>query len=299
MTNPRSSRALIVGVCAISLALGAGMLLEKSCQSQTSGAESTRPGCIEPAGGSAGASGADSGVSDAGVSDAGISEPGSSGMVPGSSEDASPGGGASGSPGSGVPGSSPPGAAGGTSSTATPPNPGGPDTSVSSDGDTVSYTPSGPPHEWTREEMLLARPMGMSGEEREFDSTHKAPETIRSWNLSEFNDYVKGPLGQQSMLGEGQRWISLSKMLRKQEAFARAYVAGKKYSAGPDPAADKDFLPDKSAFAADKAAQTFENLKSVRNEIAILCQSLDQLSKKAEKQGKLKVMEEAMSGLEY
>ena len=147
--------------------------------------------------------------------------------------------------------------------------------------------------------MLLARPMGMSGEEREFDSTHKAPETLRSWTLSEFNDYVKSPLGQQSMLGEGQRWISTSNMLRKQVAFATAYVTGKKYTESTAPAATENFLPDKSAFAPDKTAQTFEKLKVCRADIATLCQSLDQLSKKAEKQGKLKVMEEALSGLEY
>lgn len=297
MTKPKSPRALIVGISAISLSLVAGVILERSCQSQTgsdsTGAREQSTGSsIEPSGGSAGYAGADS------------FEPGEPGVVPGSSGDSSPGAGSSGSsgysgPSGSAPGSSPPSAAGGTSSS--PVTPAGPDTPVSSDDTTVSFTPTNPPHEWTREEMLLARPMGMSGEEREFDSTHKAPETIRTWTLTEFNDYVKGPLGQQSMLGEGQRWISLAKMLRKQEAFSRAFVAGKKYIESPTPAGsgDDSFLPDKSAFAPDKSAQTFENLKACRNEIAVLCRSMDELSRKAEKQGKLKVMEEAMSGLEY
>ncbi len=179
---------------------------------------------------------------------------------------------------------------------------------VSEDGLTVSHTVTGPQKEWTTEEMLLARPMGMSGEEREFDSSHRAPETIREWSLGQFQEYVKSPLGKQSMLGEGQRWIYLRRMLRGQVLNSKEFLAGKKLTVpkstrrvNPDgsESTDPEFLPDTSAFAAAKSSETFENLKACRQEIADLCKELDSLKTTARKRGKLETMENAISSMEW
>lgn len=144
--------------------------------------------------------------------------PGSEGGIMGE-----PGVSGDGSPGSsgmdGQPGSSAPGAAGDAGS--------GPDTPVSS-GDTVSVNATGDNHEWTQEEMLLARPMPMSKEERDFVFSHKAPETIRTWSAEDFDLYVNDPIGAQQIFSEGQRWIDLRKMLIVQVRAGKNLLYGNK-----------------------------------------------------------------------
>lgn len=262
---------------------------------------SDNPGGVTP-GGSAGASPPGTGAADY-PGQPGVSEPGYAGG-------GEPGYG--GAPGASAPGSKPnyPGQGDGREPGVSSGSSGGDvvvgKDVVSEDGLTVSHTVTGPQKEWTTEEMLLARPMGMSGEEREFDSSHRAPETIREWTLGQFQEYIKSPLGKQSMLGEGQRWISLRRMLKGQVLNSREFLAGKKLTVpkrrlNPNeaPVADPEFLKDTGAFAPEKSSETFESLKACRQEIADLCKELDGLKTTARKRGKLESMENAISSVEW
>lgn len=110
---------------------------------------------------------------------------------------------------------------------------------VSSDDDTsgvVSHTPTEPPHEFTREEMLLAQPMPMSGEERDFVFKHKSVQKLNEWTYKDYKDYVSSAIGRQTLFGEGQRWIDIHMMLRAQAQFAEDFVAGKVKAPQPLPA---------------------------------------------------------------
>lgn len=107
---------------------------------------------------------------------------------------------------------------------------------VSSDDDgVVSHTPTEPPHEWTREEMLLAQPMPMSGEERDFVFKHKSVQRLNEWSYDDYRDYVASPIGRQILFGEGQRWIDIRMMLKAQAQFAADFVAGKVKAPQPLP----------------------------------------------------------------
>jgi hypothetical protein len=116
----------------------------------------------------------------------------------------------------------------------------GGDTAVSSpdsaDDTVVSHTPDGPPQELTREDMLLAQPMPMSGEEREFIFSHKSVQKLHEWTADDFRTYVSSPIGRQILLGEGQRWIDIRNMLRAQARFASDFVAGRRKRPQPLPA---------------------------------------------------------------
>lgn len=99
----------------------------------------------------------------------------------------------------------------------------------------VSHTATEPPHEWTREEMLLAQPMPMSGEERDFVFKHKSVQKLNEWSYDDYKDYVASAIGRQILFGEGQRWIDLRMMLRAQAQFAADFVAGKVKAPQPLP----------------------------------------------------------------
>lgn len=191
----------------------------------------------------------------------------------------------------------------------------GPDTPVSSDGTvssgdaTVSVENTGPQHEWTREEMLLARPMPMSKEERDFAFSHKAPETIRTWTLGEFQEYTKNPLGARDMISEGTRWVSLRRSLSGQLQFSKDFLSHRKISSPPRPkritnadgsqSPDPEFLTDNSVFSPARSAETFEKLKTCRQDISDLCKELEQVQNQAAKKGRLQALESAISNIEW
>ncbi len=132
-------------------------------------------------------------------------------------------------------------------------------TSSTSDPDsvTVSHTADGPAHEWTMEEMLLAQPMPMSGEEREFVFSHKSVQKLQEWSLKDYLDYTSVPLGRQQIWAEGQRWLSIRKMVRAQAEFTRNFLAGKASKPKPLP---KISRPQEAA--ADTAAEPNEQSDS-------------------------------------
>jgi hypothetical protein len=85
------------------------------------------------------------------------------------------------------------------------------------------------------EEMLLAQPMPMSGEEREFVFSHKSVQKLQEWSLKDYLDYTNVPLGRQQIWAEGQRWIGIRKMVRAQSEFMRSFLAGKASKPKPLP----------------------------------------------------------------
>lgn len=222
------------------------------------------------------------------------------GGVPGVSSGSSPGWSGPGSPSD--PSSSDSAGAGISSSD--------PSTGNSGSGDTVvSSGPIGEQHEWTQEEMLLARPMPMSQEERDFVFKNKAPESIRTWTLGEFQDYTKTPMGRTQMLQEGRRWVSIRTTLKEQLALGQEFLVG-----GGKPKAKKnkpvskngqspeqsnevipDFLTDEGVFEGAENATTFDHLKECRQDITDLCRAIDGVKKTASKRGRLEAIEQYMS----
>ena len=132
--------------------------------------------------------------------------------------------------------------------------------SSSSDPDsvTVSHTAEGPAHELTMEEMLLAQPMPMSGEEREFVFSHKSVQKLHEWNLKDYLDYTSVPLGRQQIWAEGQRWLSIRKMVRAQAEFTRNFLAGKANKPKPLPKVSRPQEPSADT-VADPNVQNEQN----------------------------------------
>lgn len=79
----------------------------------------------------------------------------------------------------------------------------------------------------TRENMLIAEPMPMTGEERQFLFSHKSLQKIQEWTSADFEQYVESPLGRGHVIETGHRWFSLRRMLRNQIAFAKDFLSGK------------------------------------------------------------------------
>ncbi|MDP3506573.1 MAG: hypothetical protein Q8T09_01155 [Candidatus Melainabacteria bacterium] len=170
-----------------------------------------------------------------------------------------------------------------------------------SDPDTVvSSGPLDDHHQWTQEEMLLARPMPETQEERDFVSRHKAAESIRTWTLGEFQDYTNSPMGRILMLQEGRRWVSIKATLKEQLALGQDFLAGggkakpkkaKSVEDSQSPEVIPEFLIDEGVFVGAECATTFDRLKECRQDITDLCRSIDGIKKTASKRGRLEALE--------
>lgn len=109
--------------------------------------------------------------------------------------------------------------------------------SIQSDADTVVSSPvNNDHHEWTMEEMLLAQPMPMSQEERDFIFKNKSIQKIQEWTLPDFTTYAAHPIGKRELRNEGTRWADIRKMVRAQANFGRDFLAGKASKPSPPPA---------------------------------------------------------------
>lgn len=194
----------------------------------------------------------------------------------------SPGYEGSGSPGE--PGSASPGAAGVS---------GSPGPSGVADGDgTVSsgVNPTEPAFEWTLESMLLATPMPMTQEERDFLSKHPPLEKLREWNQEKFDDYISTELGLRQAFQEGYRWRGLVVMLKKQQTAAAGFLRRKlsknevppAFAVGP---LDGSTLEQFQAEMKKDTKAAFSKLKEWREQIAILAASVEAMRKTAEKKG--------------
>ncbi len=249
--------------------------------------------------------------------DSSVSSDDNPGAIPGVSSGGSPGSSSGSSSDSDSGASSPPYA--GSDSGATMPgstgSSGSSGTSSSSGDDTVvSSGPLDDHHEWTQEEMLLARPMPMSQEERDFAFKNKAPESIRTWTLGEFQDFTKTAMGRSQMLQEGRRWVGIRTTLKQQLVLGQDFLAGaghnkskksrSKISQPGQNAASVDgeakevipeFLSDEGVFEGAESATTFDRLKECRQDITDLCRSIDGVKKTASKRGRLEALEQYMS----
>lgn len=180
-----------------------------------------------------------------------------------------------------------------------------PSTSGSSDPDTaVSSGPLADQHEWTQEEMLMAKTMPETQEERDFVSKHKAAESIRTWTLGEFQDYTNSAMGRSQMLQEGRRWVSIKATLKEQLALGQDFLAGggkakskkaKSVDASRLPEAIPEYLMDDGVFVGAECATTFDRLKECRQDITDLCRSIEGIKKIAKKRGRLEALERSMN----
>lgn len=253
--------------------------------------------------------------------DSSVSSDDNPGAIPGVSSGGSPGsssGSSSGSISDSDSGASSPPYAGSDSGATMPGSTGssGSSGSSSSSGDdtVVSSGPLDDHHEWTQEEMLLARPMPMSQEERDFAFKNKAPESIRTWTLGEFQDFTKTAMGRSQMLQQGRRWVGIRTTLKQQLVLGQDFLAGaghnkskksrSKISQPGQNAASVDgeakevipeFLSDEGVFEGAESATTFDRLKECRQDITDLCRSIDGVKKTASKRGRLEALEQYMS----
>ncbi len=172
----------------------------------------------------------------------------------------------------------------------------GPDQTVSS-----VVNPTEPAYEWTLERMLLATPMPMTQEERDFLFKHPALEKIRDWTQEQFDSYIDSELGRRQVAQEGVRWRDLVVMLKKQQS-AGANVLKKK------PGKKDPILPQSEAGPLDTAdweqfqksvqkdpTAAFAKMKEWRQAIAVLASSVESLRKEAEKKGLADRFNEAVS----
>lgn len=182
--------------------------------------------------------------------------------------------------------------------------------SVSGNDGTVSHTvdPNEPKFEWTLERMLLATPMPMSQEERDFMHKHPSLEKLRDWTQAQFDDYVGTKMGQNQAAQEGFRWRGLVSMLRKQ-VKAGSLVLKKSPIVKGLSETDTDLNPTGSVDALaeisklEKLIQSdskegFAKLKLWRQEIALLAPRVEELRKEAEKKGLADRFNDAVSAVE-
>ena len=246
----------------------------------------------------------------------GVSSGGSPGSISGSSPGSSFGSGSDSDSGASSPpyagsdsGVAPPGAAGSSNASNSSGSSG-----TTGDDTVVSSGPLDDHHEWTQEEMLLARPMPMSQEERDFAFKNKAPESIRTWTLGEFQDFTKTAMGRSQMLQEGRRWVAIRTTLKQQLVLGQDFLAGAGHSKskkgrskishsgqngasvdGEGKEIIPEFLSDEGVFQGAESATTFDRLKECRQDITDLCRSIDGVKKTASKRGRLEALEQYMS----
>lgn len=222
------------------------------------------PGCSPASDGSSGSDGSNG-------SDGSVGSPGSSGSGGSSSSDGNAGSGVS----------------------------SGPDGTVSS-----VVNPNEPAYEWTLERMLLATPMPMTQEERDFLHKHASLEKIREWSQEQFGAYVASEFGLRQASQEGFRWRGLVSMLKKQQTAAIKFLKKKPSKkdpvlpesvAGPLDTADAEQF--EKAFRQDTKA-AYVKLKQWRQEIAVLASSVESMRKEAEKRGQAERFNEVLSAEE-
>ncbi|MCC7527315.1 MAG: hypothetical protein IT342_02260 [Candidatus Melainabacteria bacterium] len=201
-------------------------------------------------------------------------------------QDVAPPGGSSPPSAGGVPDGIPGASSDGSSGSGSWSSSSGPDQPVSS---VVNSTE--PAFEWTLERMLLATPMPITRQERDFLFKHPALEKIKDWTQEQFNSYVSSDLGTRQAAQEGVRWRELVVMLKKQQSAAASFL--KKKPGKKDP-----ILPQSGASHLDTAdweqfqksmqndpRTAFAKMKEWRQAIAVLASSVESMRKEAEKKG--------------
>ncbi|MGD9684774.1 MAG: hypothetical protein AB7W16_26720 [Candidatus Obscuribacterales bacterium] len=156
--------------------------------------------------------------------------------------------------------------------------------------------------EWTRERMLLATPMPMTGEERQFVFSHEALEKLRDWPASKFDEYVSSEIGRRQAAQEACRWRDLAAMLKRQvdraaEFLGKPAVTTSNGNSDPELAAC-DYEKFESLLSSGANKRVFDQLKSWRQSIADLSANLDEFEAEAKKAGKADKLGEILAGVE-
>jgi hypothetical protein len=137
---------------------------------------------------------------------------------------------------------------------------------------------------WTRERMLIAQPMPMSGEEREWFAKHKSVQQIDTWTFADMQAYFDSEIGRRTIIGEGERYIGLIKMLNKQLVAVR-HALKRKPQAIPVQQCD---------LHVNDPAVMLREMRDLRRALHNACVELDQLQESAAKAGKTKEFDEAL-----
>jgi len=172
---------------------------------------------------------------------------------------------------------------------------------------TVSIKVTGPPKEWTLEEMLLATPMPMTQEERDFLHTHPSLDGIRKWSNAEFEKYISSPLGQKHLAEEAWRWRDLAGMLNHQVAAASrilgkpalpaaAVAPTKKGEVDLQQASIEQF---QAALSTPQKKDVFEQMKKWRQQIADLAPQMESMRKEAQGRGISDSFEEQIGDIDH
>ncbi len=176
-------------------------------------------------------------------------------------------------------------------------------------------------YEWTLERMLMATPMPLTGEERNFLASHPPLPEIRSWTLDTFKKYTCSAVGRSHTAQEAARWRDTARMLRRQVAAAGKLLgepgntaAGKINKSKAGSQSDKDNTGSKPAYAGGtremesascKQFETwlstgdpkmvFDEMRHWRQEIANLAPAVEQYRKAAAASGLSEQLEQALS----
>jgi hypothetical protein len=171
---------------------------------------------------------------------------------------------------------------------------------VSDDGLTVSHdSSSDPPFQWTLERMLLASPMPMTAEGRNFLSTHPNLDKVRTWNDAECEKYLDSDYAKQHVAEEACRWRNIAQMLETQ------VTRGSSFLGKPVPPLSKSSTSTNwSNLTADDIRKmldgknrqdVFTQLKLWRQEIADLAPRVETIRKEAAAKGVSDRLENVMA----
>ena len=162
--------------------------------------------------------------------------------------------------------------------------------------------PSEEKYEWTLERMLMATPMPMTQEERQFFSTHPTLDGVRAWKVEEFRKYIGSALGKHHAAEESLRWRELVAMLTKQLAAVKPVLGIQQQAQGARPATPeidgKSIADIEAALSGPAAERVFSQMKILRQEIADQASRVEALRKEAQSKGLGDKFEGALSEVE-
>jgi hypothetical protein len=166
------------------------------------------------------------------------------------------------------------------------------------DNGTVSHTatPEEQNYQWTLERMLMATPMPMTGEERQFLSTHPNLDEMRSWSFETFKKYVTPPLGNLHCAQEFLRWRDLDKMISDQAmAAARFLKQATPPSRKPSPYDSATMEQVQAQLKGADAVKVYEQMKIWREDIAVLAPKVESYRDLAKSKGVSDQLEQVLA----
>lgn len=150
-----------------------------------------------------------------------------------------------------------------------------------------AYTQEDTSGYWTTERMLLAVPMPMTSEERDFLASHLPLDDIRNWSFDEFHNYIASPYGRSNVINEAFRWQDIVHSLERQNKIARELLKVNTITGQPstDPIYEMHAPEQVDALLATNSEIVYTSMKLSRQKIADLATEFDRLREEATLKG--------------